>query len=182
MSQSAPRASWRSVRSACTASGKSNCRQRGRAEASPMASCSRPALRPAPLPPSSSAISTIPTAGLRGWPRTRATTSCLRSSVPNQVLYTSRRSRLMQQVETAAPHHEEAEVTPQRLTHETTRRLVGAGVQLQPWLLATGALLVVGLIGLLLRMFGGFQPQEWSYVASLYAYIMTISQSAPVVA
>ena len=79
-------------------------------------------------------------------------------------------------------HHEAEPVTAQSLNTEVLGRLIGAGAQLRPWLLVTGALLAVGLVGLVLRIAGGFEPAKWSYVASVYAYLMTVAQSAPIVA
>lgn len=84
---------------------------------------------------------------------------------------------------TSGNHHVYVPASAPELTEEAVRRLFQPGPQVSTWLWVFGALTVVGLVGLVIKVIGGFDhTAPWGYSAALLAYLVTTAQSAPLVA
>lgn len=53
---------------------------------------------------------------------------------------------------------------------------------LRPWLIGTGALLVIGIIGVVLKFTSGAPSQRWGYYVATIAFILSTFQGAPLAA
>lgn len=74
------------------------------------------------------------------------------------------------------------ELSPQELTRDLLRRHQGLGRGLWIAVGATSLLFLIGILGLALRLLGGFQDRAaWGYYAAIFAYLLTTTQAAPLV-
>src|SRR5262245_37552230 len=53
---------------------------------------------------------------------------------------------------------------------------------LRPWLVGTGALLFIGILGIILKFASGAPSQRWGYFIATFAFILTTFQGAPLAA
>lgn len=81
---------------------------------------------------------------------------------------------------TGAPHGPELpEYTSASLTNDMVRRYQNPSPLLRTWTLVTGILLVVGIVGLVLKVIMGTPSTGWGWTAATFAFIMCTFVAAP---
>src|SRR5438105_122123 len=49
-----------------------------------------------------------------------------------------------------------------------------------PWLIVSGILLLLGIVGVIMRIAGGFQDRAaWGFYAATFAWVLSTAQAAP---
>jgi hypothetical protein len=92
-------------------------------------------------------------------------------------------SESRQQHTSTGHHHVYVPAPAPELTEEAVRRIAQPGPQVRLWLWVLGGLTALGLVGLIIRIAGGFaHTAPWGYSAAMLAYLVTTAQSAPLVA
>ena len=73
--------------------------------------------------------------------------------------------------------------TPTAVTHDLLGRYLSTGNLFKIALAASGVLLALGVVGLVLRLSDGVSdPTKWGYYAAAFAFILSTAQAAPMVA